>query len=285
MNENIFLLMGPTGFVGKGVLENLIINNKKFVILERNIELTIWNLSKVINKNTNFIIINCAFDFKCYENNIKILESICDFVNKNKIKINKWVQVSSINAYQEKIVNFPNFLSNQIKYDDKYSQTKIDVDRRLFFYFNKKLIDDLVIVVPSIISGGSWDRVLSDKNCKFIPKDKNLYIISINALTSFIYLQSTKPIKSNYLNILFPKHIKKSWNNELKMKMNDNTYNLVFKFYKIIKKYHKLSIILIKASTLLGKIVNNKYFFIFKHVRSIEINNNNKIDDKSFHYD
>lgn len=285
MNEDIFLLMGPTGFVGKGLLENLIINNKKFVILERNIELTIWNLSKIINKKTNFIIINCAFDFKCHGNNIKILELIYDFVNKNKITISKWVQVSSINAYQEKIVNFPNFLSKQIKYDDKYSQTKIDVDRKLFFYFKKKLIDNLVIVVPSIISGGSWDRVLSDKNCRFIPKNKNLYIINNNALSSFIYLQSTIPSKSKFLNILFPKHLKKSWNNEHKMKMNDNAYNLVLKFYKITKKYHKLSIFLIKASSLLGKIANNKYFFIFKHVRSIEINNNNKINDKSFYYD
>ena len=104
------LLIGSSGLVGSAVLCQLITKNFNFVILDR---LNPNCLREIADQKIRLInIINCAFNFKNINNNYDFINFLFDTLKKNNIKINTYINISSVNAFSD---DSGKFSFNQIK--------------------------------------------------------------------------------------------------------------------------------------------------------------------------
>ena len=119
------LLIGSSGLVGSAVLCQLITKNFNFVILDR---LNPNCLREIADQKIRLInIINCAFNFKNINNNYDFINLLFDTLKKNNIKINTYINISSVNAFSDDSGKFSfNQTSTPI---DKYGQEKKRIDK------------------------------------------------------------------------------------------------------------------------------------------------------------
>lgn len=289
-NKPNYIIVGSSGLVGKELVDKFILENKKFYILERDVDDFFSNLAKhFVSKRTSrdFVIINCAFDSKKMNNNLNLIKEIIDRCSNDNFRIIHWIQVSSISAYQ-KISDFKydffSFIRSHVNYLDGYASIKIKVDRLLYKYFEDKFIDKVTYVIPIVVTGGSWDLVLNNSNMKYIPKFKKKSIISSESLGKILYEISLK----NYgkrIKFIIPRHLIGKWNSSRSDLNRYITYNSLLFIYKNYPKIFINNRSIKILCSLLFKITKLHIFFIFKHIHSIEIVSSFDLNDRLFQYD
>ncbi|MFY0649822.1 MAG: hypothetical protein JXQ86_04180 [Methylophilaceae bacterium] len=290
MRNYTYIIAGASGLIGREVISNFISSNKDFFIIERDVDGFFKNLNNhysLKKEPRQFVIINCAFDSKKMDNNFNFINEIVNSCKKENFKIIHWIQLSSISAYQ-KISDYKNnfllFINNNDTYLDNYASTKIKIDRLIYKYLQDQLIKKATFIIPTLVTGGLWDLVLSSSNMRYIPKNKKKSTISSESLGRLLYEISLINFGKS-ANFIIPKHLTGKWNSLKSVNNNFISYKVLeFLYKKYLNIFIKNRLIQIICA-ILFKFTKLHIFFIYKYIHSIEIVNSFDLNDKAFKYD
>lgn len=283
MSKIDYIITGASGLIGNAIVEKLVESHdsKSFFLIERNLEnLILQNISKKV------IVINCAFDFLNLKSNIQFVKKVFLILNKKNIRIIKWIQLSSATAYQGVKFfnnNFKNYLNSNYTLGDKYSNYKFLIDKKLLAYYSKNLINQIYFIIPSIVTGKWWDKVIEEKSTNYIPNTKKRFQISSEELATSIHnLSKLKTKKGIYF--YYPKHNIVNWNSNNISKIHFKSYHIALnvykKFPKLFTDFRSLQLLF----SVFYKLTGIYIFYLFKHIHSIEVINKSRFNDKVFKY-
>lgn len=259
------VLIGSNGLVGSAVLRELIINDYSFFIFDRSNPNCLNEIADQKIKTIN--IINCAFNFNNLYQNYDFINILFNSLRINNIKINTYVNISSVNAFSNEHGKFTFTKATPI---DKYGQEKKRIDDLIYSHWKSKNIKNLVTFVPFIISGGFWDKILSEKVINYFDPGFKICKISSKDFAILIIKELIKKNHSNKKKLIFLKN-KPIYLNQSKK------CSFQFKFVQIIYKNINNKILqyelLQKLISILYKFTRLPFFFLLRYFYSFNLIN------------
>ncbi len=218
MKDNKILITGGGGFIGSNFTKyfsqkNQVVSiffSKKLKKINKEIIYKKIDLRKKFKIDNNVkILIHCASitparhtQQKCYKDNNKINKNLISAIKKSKIK--KIVFLSSISVYDKKKLKILRE-NTQIKTNELYGKSKIDMENRLKKLSNKKL-QIIILRLSSVVGNGSHGNFLSSIIKSLSSKQPKILFYNKNKFfNSCIHIKNLSVIINKMLKIQFSK--------------------------------------------------------------------------------
>lgn len=232
LKDHLVCITGATGFVGKGVIDRLLLEGCRIRVLTRNstlvfpenVEVVIGNLTIDDNQLDKFLIdctilINCAGEI----HNISLMRSLHVYGTLNllrrisKIKIENqllihWVQVSSVGAYGPQIIRDIERLIDEdspVSPVGEYEITKTIADELLIKAHNEGVITCSILRPSNIFGLGMKNQSLLNL-IGVINKGLFFYIGKPGAILTYVHINDV--VEAIFLSCLIPKAKGKIYN-------------------------------------------------------------------------